>query len=114
MSTITEFKENKNIFINQLDPKINESVLFKRINDELQREAVFKVLISRDTTRYETSIAHVQMKTHEDAAEAIQKLNGKIIEGKKVNISWSMKDYKQRTQIETNLYVKGIKKEIKV
>lgn len=110
-NTIQEYQENKTIFVNGLPPQVGESELYKMVT-EIAEGKVVTVHINRDQNKYETSIAYINMISHEAAKEVINKMNGRIIHEKKINVAWSMKDYKLRTQNETNLVIKGIKKEI--
>ncbi|EMD48209.1 polyadenylate-binding protein [Entamoeba histolytica HM-3:IMSS] len=109
-SNFSDFAENKTIFVSGLSLNVTESVLYGTVLKEFPNQ-VLNVHINKDNS-HDTSIAYINMNTHDSAAQAISKLNGTIIEGRKVNMFWSLRDYKLRTQSETNLYVKGIKKEI--
>ena len=110
--TMSDFAENRTIFVNGLSSSVGESELFKLVDDVTDGKSVQNVHINRDQARYETSIAYINMTTHEAAKTVIAKLNGKIIQNKKINMSWSMKDYKMRTQNDANLFVKNIKRDV--
>ncbi|EKE37514.1 hypothetical protein ENUP19_0259G0040 [Entamoeba nuttalli] len=105
-----EYNENKTIFVNNLPTSVTETVLFAEVFKDFPNQ-VSNVHINRDS-RFDTTIAYINMNSHEAALQAIKKLNGTLIEGKKVNMFWSLRDFKQRTQNETNLYVKYIKKSV--
>ncbi|ELP86367.1 polyadenylate-binding protein, putative [Entamoeba invadens IP1] len=104
------FDDNKTIFVSSLSKNVTESLLYKEISAKFESQ-VASVHVSRNE-HYDTAIAYVNMNTHEAAKKAIETMNGALIDGKTVNMFWSLKDFKQRTETQTNLFVKNIKKTV--
>ncbi|ELP86374.1 polyadenylate-binding protein, cytoplasmic and nuclear, putative [Entamoeba invadens IP1] len=105
-----DFDENKTVFVSGLTKNVTESLLYKEISAKFESQ-VASVHVSRNE-HYDTAIAYVNMNTHEAAKKAIETMNGALIDGKPVNMFWSLKDFKQRTETQTNLFVKNIKKTV--
>lgn len=108
----TEFQENKTVFISGLAPSIADSELFKKVTEFTDQKNVQNVHINVDQHNYDTFIGYINLTSHEAAKEVISKMNGLIFKDKKINMSWSIKDYKMRTENESNLFVKGIKRDV--
>lgn len=112
MAAVKDFSDNKTIFVSDIAPTVGDSELYKLVSELVEDKEVLTVHINRDPTRYETAIAYINMNSHEAAKKVISKMNGKLIKDRKINMSWSIKDYHMRTENTTNLYIKNIKRDI--
>ena len=108
----TEFQDNKTVFVSGLAPSIGDAEFFKKVAEFTEAKNITNVHVNRDQHNYETFIGYINLDTHEAAKEVISKMNGLIFKDKKINMSWSIKDYKMRTENESNLYVKGINRDV--
>ncbi|KAL7721663.1 Polyadenylate-binding protein [Entamoeba marina] len=124
MATITDFQSNKSIFIPNIPLKTQENDLYKFITEQLKNVSgysgkytnVIESLHINKKDLYDYAIGFVTMRTHEDAKNAIKLLNGKKMseQSSPLSVMWNVSKRKERLVEEGTVFVRGIKKDVKV
>ena len=98
------------LFINGLDKTVNENMLYMLFNDY----SVSYIKIAKDHQSHESfGYAFIGFKNCDKAEEALKKLNYSKLAKKTLNICWYNREPGNlRHQIENNIFVKKISKDI--
>ncbi|KAL7716843.1 Polyadenylate-binding protein [Entamoeba marina] len=123
MATITDFQSNKSIFISSIPLKTQENDLYKFITEQLKNasedsEKYTNVIESLNINKkdlYDYAIGFVNMRTHEDAKNAIKVLNGQKMseQSSPLSVMWNISKRTERFTEEGTVFVRGIKKDVK-
>nr|BAN40340.1 polyadenylate-binding protein, cytoplasmic and nuclear, putative [Entamoeba invadens] len=106
-----DFEDNKTIFVSGLTNNVTDSLLSSVVMEKFPTEVV-SIHVTKNESHFDTPIAYINMSTHDAAKRVISTLNGVMVDGKPINMFWALKDFKQRTDTQTNLFVKNIKKSV--
>ena len=95
--------EEYKIYVSNIPKILSNKIIFSSLKNRLGQENVKEIYINRD--KREMCAVYLSMKDHESAKQAIELLNGHLIEGYPIRATWYYEDGPVANYKKNNLYI---------